>query len=148
MNLKGKEISRLTVALSGLALFAVLAMGGVAIPAQAQTYNINFPAPTTFRVVENNGCEYCPSTIAVATGDFNGDGNLDVVNIAIDSIALGGADPGDFSETNTCGSSRKAGWGCTITVTFKPTATGARSATLNIKDSVGTQTVQLSGTGE
>jgi len=55
---------------------------------------------------------------------------------------------GDFSAKSTCGSSRKAGWDCTITVTFDPTATGARSATLNIKDAVGTQTVQLAGTGK
>lgn len=68
--------------------------------------------------------------------------------LAITSITLGGSDPGDFSETNNCGSSRKAGWDCTITVTFKPTAIGARSATLNIKDAVGTQTVALGGTGK
>jgi hypothetical protein len=42
----------------------------------------------------------------------------------------------------------KGGWDCTITVTFTPTVTGARSATLNIKDAVGTQVVQLSGTGK
>src|SRR5579863_300095 len=69
-------------------------------------------------------------------------------SLAISSITIGGTDPGDFSAKSTCGSSRKAGWDCTITVTFTPTATGARSATLNIKDAVGTQTVQLSGTGK
>jgi hypothetical protein len=69
-------------------------------------------------------------------------------SLAISSITLGGTDPGDFSAKSTCGSSRKAGWDCTITVTFTPKATGARNATLNIKDAVGTQTVQLSGTGK
>jgi len=69
-------------------------------------------------------------------------------SLAISSITLGGTNPRDFSETSKCGSSRKAGWDCTITVTFKPTASGARTATLNIKDAVGTQTVQLSGTGK
>ena len=68
--------------------------------------------------------------------------------LAISSITLGGTDPGDFSAKSTCGTSRKAGWDCTITVTFTPTVTGARTATLNIKDAVGTQTVQLSGTGK
>jgi len=53
-----------------------------------------------------------------------------------------------LSAEATCGTSRKAGWDCTITVTFTPAATGARSATLNIKDALGTQTVQLSGTGK
>jgi hypothetical protein len=63
-------------------------------------------------------------------------------------MTLGGADPGDFSETSTCKSSLKAGWDCTITVKFTPTATGARTATLSIKDAVGTQTVALGGTGK
>ncbi len=69
-------------------------------------------------------------------------------SLAISGITLGGADAGDFSESSKCSTSRKAGWDCTITVTFKPTVTGARSATLNIKDAVGTQIVQLSGTGK
>jgi hypothetical protein len=64
------------------------------------------------------------------------------------SITLGGTDPCDFSETSNCGTSRKAGWDCTITVRFKRTATGAHTATLNIKDAVGTQIVQLSGTAK
>jgi hypothetical protein len=68
--------------------------------------------------------------------------------LAIDGISIGGADAGDFSETSTCKTSVKAGWDCTITVTFKPSATGARTATLSIKDTVGTQTVQLNGTGK
>jgi hypothetical protein len=33
-------------------------------------------------------------------------------------------------------------------VNFNPTATGARTAALSIKDGVGTKAVQLSGTGE
>jgi FG-GAP-like repeat/Abnormal spindle-like microcephaly-assoc'd, ASPM-SPD-2-Hydin/FG-GAP repeat len=69
-------------------------------------------------------------------------------SLSISSITVGGADAGDFSEKSTCGSSRKAGWNCTITVTFTPTATGARTATLSVKDGVGTQTVQLNGTGK
>jgi hypothetical protein len=69
-------------------------------------------------------------------------------SLAISSVTLGGTDPGDFSAKSACGSSRKAGWDCTITVTFTPTVTGARTATLNIKDAVGTQTVQLNGTGK
>jgi FG-GAP-like repeat/Abnormal spindle-like microcephaly-assoc'd, ASPM-SPD-2-Hydin len=68
--------------------------------------------------------------------------------LAITSIALGSTDPGDFSETSNCGTSRKARADCTITVTFTPTVTGSRTATLSIVDAVGTQTVQLNGTGQ
>ena len=68
--------------------------------------------------------------------------------LTITSITLGGTDPGDFSETSNCGTSRKAKAECTITVTFTPTVTGARSATLSIVDAVGAQIVQLNGTGQ
>ncbi|MGO8734679.1 MAG: choice-of-anchor D domain-containing protein [Terriglobia bacterium] len=56
---------------------------------------------------------------------------------------------GDFSQTNTCGSSVAASASCTPSVTFKPTATGSRSGTLTITDnaSPATQTVSLTGTG-
>src|SRR6202021_2657317 len=60
--------------------------------------------------------------------------NNQSTSLAITSVTLGGTDPGDFSAKSTCGTSRKAGWDCTITVTFTPAATGARSATLKIKD--------------
>jgi hypothetical protein len=54
---------------------------------------------------------------------------------------------GNFAETNTCGTSLAAGANCTISVTFTPTTTGALSGTLSVVDTVGTQTVALSGTG-
>ncbi len=63
--------------------------------------------------------------------------------LAITSITLGGTDPGEFKETNNCGTSRLPGHDCTITVTAKPTVFGAQTATLSIKDGAGTQTVQL-----
>jgi hypothetical protein len=50
---------------------------------------------------------------------------------------------GDFTASSNCGTSRKAGWECTITVKFTPKALGAQTGTLTIKDSAGTQTVQL-----
>ena len=68
--------------------------------------------------------------------------------LSIKSLTLGGVNPGDFSETSGCGTGRKAGWECTIKVSFTPTATGTRTATLSINDSVGTQVVQLTGTGK
>jgi hypothetical protein len=50
---------------------------------------------------------------------------------------------------NTCGTSLAAGSTCTISVEFKPTATGAVAGTLDIVDNAGDslQTVTLSGTG-
>jgi len=64
-------------------------------------------------------------------------------------ISISGADPGDFTETNTCGSSVGAGQSCTISVFFTPGATGNRSATLSVTDNAAgsPQTVALSGAG-
>ena len=64
-------------------------------------------------------------------------------------IAILGANAGDFAKTMTCGSTLGAGANCTVSITFKPTATGARSATLFFSDDGGgsPQAVSLSGTG-
>ena len=74
--------------------------------------------------------------------------NNQTSTLDITSVTVSGTDPGDFPAKTACGSSLKAGFECLLTVTFTPTATGARTATLNIKDAAGTQTVQLSGTGK
>jgi trimeric autotransporter adhesin len=74
----------------------------------------------------------------------NGTGKLNTI-----AISFTGANLGDFSETDTCGTSLNVGAHCTITVKFKPTATGARTANLSIADSAASspQTVALTGTG-
>jgi Bacterial Ig-like domain (group 3)/FG-GAP-like repeat/Abnormal spindle-like microcephaly-assoc'd, ASPM-SPD-2-Hydin len=69
--------------------------------------------------------------------------------LSITGLGIGGADPTDFAETNTCGTSVPARGSCTITVTFTPKVTGPLSATVSISDNGGgsPQTVPLSGTG-
>ncbi|MFG2884317.1 choice-of-anchor D domain-containing protein [Streptomyces sp. NPDC048297] len=54
---------------------------------------------------------------------------------------------GDYSQTNTCGSSIVANGSCTVSVKFAPTATGGRSGTLTVDAGGVTNTVSLSGTG-
>ncbi|WP_037908913.1 choice-of-anchor D domain-containing protein [Actinacidiphila yeochonensis] len=54
---------------------------------------------------------------------------------------------GDFTQTSTCGSSIAANGSCTVNVTFKPTATGARTGTLTVNAGGTTSTVALTGTG-
>jgi uncharacterized repeat protein (TIGR03803 family) len=78
--------------------------------------------------------------------------NAGAGSLGISSIAISGANASDFSQTNNCGTSVAANASCTITVTFKPTAAGARAGTLTITDNsngvAGSgQTVSLSGTG-
>jgi hypothetical protein len=71
--------------------------------------------------------------------------NTGYASLAISSISAGG----DFSQTNTCGTTVSAGANCTISVTFKPTATGTWTGTVSIWDNAAgsPQSVALSGTG-
>ena len=62
-----------------------------------------------------------------------------------------GANAGDFGQSaTTCGATLAAGAKCTVSITFKPTAKGARVAVLDVGDNAITspQTVNLSGTGK
>lgn len=72
--------------------------------------------------------------------------------LTISSISITGANAGDFAETNNCpGSSAtlNVGGACAIAVTFAPTGTGSRSASLTVSDNAvpSPQLVSLSGTG-
>jgi len=76
--------------------------------------------------------------------------NVGTTALTITSIAVTGTEAGDFPETaTTCGSSLAAAASCTVSVTFKPTTTGARSANLTFTDNASgsPQQVSLSGTG-
>ncbi|HYM79487.1 MAG TPA: choice-of-anchor D domain-containing protein [Candidatus Dormibacteraeota bacterium] len=66
-------------------------------------------------------------------------------SITISSIAVSG----DYSQTNTCGSSLAVGAKCTISVSFTPTTTGSRTGTLTVTDNASNspQTTSLTGTG-
>ena len=66
----------------------------------------------------------------------------------IQAAVLTGANASDFAiSANTCGGSLAASTACAISITFTPTASGARSAQLSLTDSAGTQIAQLAGTG-
>lgn len=75
--------------------------------------------------------------------------NLGTTTLNVSGITVTGANAADFTQTNTCGTSVAAGQSCTVTVTFKPTAKGTRSASVNVSDDGGgnAQTITLSGTG-
>lgn len=75
--------------------------------------------------------------------------NSGTATLTIASMAITGANPGDFAQTNTCGGSVAAGANCSISVKFNPTATGNRAASVTITDSASgsPHSVALTGTG-
>jgi hypothetical protein len=86
------------------------------------------------------------ATSAAQTITLNNTGNA---ALTLTSIALTGTNPGDFAQTNNCGSSVAAGANCTISVTFTPAASGTRTAAVTLTDNAtgSPQTVNLTGTG-
>lgn len=77
--------------------------------------------------------------------------NTETSDIVIDGIAItpGGANAGEFKQTNTCGALLAPGASCEINVTFTPSQIGPRAAALTINDNtVGSpQSLPLGGLG-
>ena len=70
--------------------------------------------------------------------------------LTISNVSITGANAKDFSQSNNCGSSLAPRKACTLTVTFKPAATGSRTGVLSIYDNdvdlPSPQVVTLTGT--
>jgi len=73
----------------------------------------------------NVGATSLPQTVTLTTGDSS---------VSINFVGIGGVNPGDFTQTTTCGGSVPSGMQCTFRVTFSPTAVGLRKGTLIIGD--------------
>jgi hypothetical protein len=75
--------------------------------------------------------------------------NGSTTTISISRIIVSGTNAKDFSQSNTCGTELPPGSSCTISVTFTPKKTGARSAAVDITDDAGgsPQSIPLSDTG-
>jgi hypothetical protein len=94
---------------------------------------------------QNVGSATAPQSITIT--------NNGTAPLAISSVSITGANPADFSETNTCLANSPLAptptASCTISVTFKPTAAGPRAANVSVADNApgSPQTVPLAGTG-
>ncbi len=63
------------------------------------------------------------------------------------AVTITGANAGDYTQTNTC-TTLIANATCQVTVTFTPTAAGARVATVNVTEGANSVGVAVSGTGQ
>jgi hypothetical protein len=102
------------------------------------------PNPTSLSFGNQN----TGSTSAAQTVTLTNNGTMPLI---ISSTTITGANAGDFARvSDTCaGATVAPGATCAIAVSFAPSASGSRSATLSINDNApgGTQTISLSGTG-
>ena len=69
--------------------------------------------------------------------------------LVITQVVISGTNAGDFSQTNTCGSTLPASSSCTFSVLFKPSGSGPRSAQLLVSDDANgsPQGITLNGIG-
>ena len=120
-------------------LFAVSGKLSTGAPAPAPNATLN-PTSLAFgdQTVNTNSAE--------RTSTLTNSGNA---ALAITSIGDTGPNAGDFTTTEDCPASLPAGASCTIRVIFRPSATGQRTATVNVVDNDNTDpgTVALSGNG-
>lgn len=90
-----------------------------------------------------------PATVVSATAESQavtlrntGRGTLQVTTITVT-----GANAADFAASNSCGKPVLPAASCSISVSFRPSATGSRSAAIEIKGNIPTARVTLSGIG-
>src|SRR5207245_2246576 len=103
---------------SGSPQTASLSGTGVASATLSPT-SLTFPS-------QNVGITSAPQAVTLS--------NSGSAALSISSIAITGANGGDFAQTNNCRSSLAAGRKCTINVTFAPAATGTRTGTFTVTD--------------
>jgi centrosomal CEP192-like protein/lactonase family protein with 7-bladed beta-propeller len=114
-------------------LVSITGMGLPVTPpfAQLSTSSVNFP--TT-----NLGSTNTQTFTITNTG---------TQTLTVSTVAVGGSNLGDFTETNNCIGNVAGGALCTVTVVFQPQAVGQRTATVSMTGNVGIASVALTGTG-
>ncbi len=146
---------------SGVATFATstLALGTHSITA---SYNgdANWAASTSAALsqsvqgavvgLSSTGLNFGNQTVGVASAaqsvTVTNNGNI---ALTIKSITITGTNKADFAQTNSCANPVAPNGTCSISVTFTPSATGARNATLAIADNAANtpQSIALTGIG-
>ncbi len=116
-----------------------IALSGSSTTALAPVVSLN-PASLSFGEQQVNTTSAASNITLTNSGD---------ATLIISSIVVSGTDSGDFALSNACPSTLAAAAYCTFHVTFTPTATDSRSASVTITDNASgsPQTAALSGTG-
>jgi sugar lactone lactonase YvrE len=115
---------------------AITGTGAAALTPQATLNPTNFTFLSTTVGTSSGGITFTLSNPGTAS----------LTGIA---VSLAGANPTNFAQTNTCGTSLASGASCVITATFTPLVTGPLAATVSVADNAtgSPQTIALAGTG-
>ena len=103
------------------------------------------------------GLVFSASTITLpktSVGSVSHAASLKLINpsysvLSLDSIAIGGANPGSFTQLNNCGTSLAKSSSCTLMVAFAPQSATVQSASVTVLSAGNSipQVVNLTGTG-
>jgi hypothetical protein len=135
----------------GIAVDSTSATTGAAYIA-GQTCSQDFPLANPLQAAPGGNCDAFISKVEILNGlvlnpaglvfsgqSLNTTSQPQVVTVTngdaaemLGIITITGANPGDFAQTTTCGSSLAPGAPCTISVTFTPQASGIRKAQVNV----------------
>lgn len=115
---------------------AVKLSGNTVPPAISVPASLSFTKTTT-------GSTSAPKTVMIK--------NTGLSDLLVGDVTISGTNPSDFAPTKNCPLALAKNEICTVTVTFTPSATGKKSATMNIASNdpkKATATVKLSGKGK
>jgi hypothetical protein len=115
-----------------------LAVSGAPVQAASGPAAELFPPQVAFDTV-NVGQPSSTKTLALT----NTGGEV----LSVGSVAVTGANAGDFIATANCAAPLSSDNSCNISIVFTPSAAGSRKAILTVNDTAGAQTAQLTGTG-
>jgi trimeric autotransporter adhesin len=135
----GPQTGSISVASNALASPSSITLQGSGTAAAAPTATLS-PSTLSFGNVTSGVTSSAQMLTLSNTGN---------AALTISGITIGGANPSDFAETNTCGESLAAGATCTISVTFTPGSAASFAATVSVADNAtgSPQTATLSGSG-
>lgn len=135
----GRRLHLLLIVAASVVGLAVSAVGAQASSAPAVSLS---PTSLTF-ASQSTGTTSAPQTITAT--------NAGTASLFFNNVAIGGADPLDFTIVdNQCiGTTLAVGASCTVSVTFSPTTTGTRTTNVTYTDNApnSPQTATLTGGG-
>jgi len=136
---------------TGAARSGNLTIGGRTLLVSQAAASVSSPTPPATATITQSATAISFGTVAVgrSTSKSVTLTNRGSASATITSLAIGGATPGDFSLRGcSAGTALAAGTSCTLRVTFAPTGSGTRSASVVVGTSSGTLSIALSGAGK